>query len=374
MKKNNFVKLAIGLLLATFVITACHKEETLNSEADILAINLPQEILKRDAIVENDRITCYIHAGVDITHIAPTFTLSEGAKITPQSGTVQNFSTPVTYVVSSEDGKYTKQYTITFLYGELATKYHFDHFEWGPDETTKRYHTIYEMNGEAQGIVWASGNSGFSITAGDKPASEYPTFMADNGLIKHAAKLTTCSTGPMGIAFGTPIAAGNLYLGTFELNISNPLQSTKMGIPFSHKPISLKGHYKYKSGDEYIEHTKKNGEISKKGHILDRLDSCAIYAVFYEVTDHLQHLDGTNILTHPNIVSVAQLQNTNEQATWTAFDIPFILKEGKQIDEQKLKDGKYNLALVFSSSKEGHLYNGALQSTLFIDEVEIISE
>lgn len=374
MRKNNFLKLAIVILLLTFGLNACNKDEVLNSEADILSISVPAEILKRDAIIENDKITCFVKSGVDVTKIAPVFKLSDGASITPASGTTQDFSSPVTYKVTSEDGKYTKKYIITFTDGELSTKYHFDYFEWKPDNANKKYHDIYEMNGDTKGIVWASGNSGFAITAGNKPASDYPTFMAEEGFKKHSAKLTTCSTGSMGIAFGTPIAAGNLYLGVFQLDMSNPLKSTRMGLPFTGAPVKLKGYYKYKSGDEYKQYTKADGSKILGGKVLDRKDSCAIYAVFYETTKDVQYLDGTNILTHPNIVSVAQLNKTKEQDNWTAFDIPFKFKKGKSIDEKKLKDGKYNLAIVFSSSKEGNLYNGALGSTLFIDEVELISE
>ena len=45
---------------------------------------------------------------------------------------------------------------------------------------------------------------------------------------------------------------------------------------------------------------------------------------------------------------------------------------GKFIDKEKLKDGKYNVAIVFTSSLEGAYFNGAIGSTLLIDEVELI--
>ena len=45
---------------------------------------------------------------------------------------------------------------------------------------------------------------------------------------------------------------------------------------------------------------------------------------------------------------------------------------GKYIDKEKLTAGKYNVAIVFTSSLEGDHFNGAIGSTLLIDEVELI--
>lgn len=48
------------------------------------------------------------------------------------------------------------------------------------------------------------------------------------------------------------------------------------------------------------------------------------------------------------------------------------LSPGKFIDKEKLMDGKYNIAIVFTSSLEGDHFNGAIGSTLLIDEAELI--
>ena len=45
---------------------------------------------------------------------------------------------------------------------------------------------------------------------------------------------------------------------------------------------------------------------------------------------------------------------------------------GKYIDKEKLTAGKYNVAIVFTSSLEGDHFNGAIGSTLLIDEAELI--
>ena len=48
------------------------------------------------------------------------------------------------------------------------------------------------------------------------------------------------------------------------------------------------------------------------------------------------------------------------------------MQPGKVIDKEKLAQGGYQLSIVFSSSIEGDVFNGAEGSTLWIDEVEII--
>ena len=82
-------------------------------------------------------------------------------------------------------------------------------------------------------------------------------------------------------------------------------------------------------------------------------------------------MDGTNAFTSDHLISVARINDARETDEWTEFNIPFVTKEGKTIDAQKLKDGKYNVAIVFSSSIRGDLFEGAEGSTLYIDEVEL---
>ncbi len=48
-----------------------------------------------------------------VTSLAPTFTLSTSASINPASGSTQNFTNPVVYRVTAEDGSTFKDYTVT---------------------------------------------------------------------------------------------------------------------------------------------------------------------------------------------------------------------------------------------------------------------
>ncbi|MFC8427387.1 family 43 glycosylhydrolase [Streptomyces sp. NPDC057253] len=63
--------------------------------------------LKVDAVVDDagSKVTLPMKEGTDLTALAPEFTLAHGAAISPASGSVQDFSKPVTYEVTGSDGK-----------------------------------------------------------------------------------------------------------------------------------------------------------------------------------------------------------------------------------------------------------------------------
>ena len=62
-----------------------------------------------------------------------------------------------------------------------------------------------------------------------------------------------------------------------------------------------------------------------------------------------------------------------EVDSWTLFTLDFELLSGKTIDPNKLQKGEYKLAIVFSSSVDGAKFEGAVGSTLYIDEVKLTS-
>ena len=65
---------------------------------------------------------------------------------------------------------------------------------------------------------------------------------------------------------------------------------------------------------------------------------------------------------------VASLPSTDQ---WTRFEMFF---EGGEADDQLLDSQGYNMTLVFSSSKGGASFEGAIGSELCIDEVEVSFE
>ena len=359
MKVQSFVL----CFLLTLLSVSCIREEAPNAEADILSCTVDGDILKAEPEIENESVTLTVKSDADITNLAPAFTLTPGAAIRPASGSAFDFTTPRTYTVTSEDGHWTKTYTVRCIVSGVSTEYHFEHITMEPKN--ERYQIFYDFTSNGDSVTWASGNAGFGLTGVPKTPLDYPTMQDDNGYVGKCAKLVTRGTGSFGSGFGMPIAAGNLFIGTFDLlnAIPDARKGTRLGRPFDHVPTYLSGYYKYKAGESY----KVNGEEVK-----GKKDQCDIYAIFYETDEDVKYLDGFNGLTSPNLISVARISDQKETDEWTRFYIPFVAKPGKVIDKDKLAKGGYQLSIVFSSSLKGDVFEGAEGSTLWIDEVEII--
>ena len=73
-----------GLSLLT---AACIREEAPNAEADILTCVVPGDVLKAEPEITNESVTLTVKSDADITSLAPEFTLTPGATISPASGT-----------------------------------------------------------------------------------------------------------------------------------------------------------------------------------------------------------------------------------------------------------------------------------------------
>ena len=106
--------------------------------------------------------------------------------------------------------------------------------------------------------------------------------------------------------------------------------------------------------------------------VTSRTDEPAIYAVLYLNHDEQGNkvmLHGDDVRTSPYIVSQAEVSTLPPTDEWRPFEMTF--EASAPIDASLLRDGGYNLALVFSSSKTGDMFEGSVGSTLYIDKVEI---
>ena len=364
---KNFIASSILLLS----VSACIQDEALNVEAAIDACN-GKSIQLSTIDHTNKEIEVYVLADTDVSAQELNFTLADGATIkADESENNDNppyfdFSNSTTrsFTVTSDDGHVKTTYTVRINKLDLPTSFSFENLKQNDS-----YDILYVS--DKQGILeWASGNPGFQLCGMALSAEDYPTVMVENGGIKgNYVKLTTRSTGNFGSAIGMPIAAGNLFIGSFDLSsaLTNAPAATHFGVQFYKTPIRLKGYYKFKRGDVYTE----KGET-----VSDKQDSFDIYAILYEAEDNSFMLNGSNALTDPSIVLMARIDQADavETDTWKAFDLPFESRNGKTVDTQMQADGKYKLGIVFSSSINGAYFKGAVGSTLQIDEVELICE
>lgn len=372
-------------------LSSCFKEEPLNAECDIEQayihadnknlLNLftnPSDTLVN---VQSDqtKIEFTMRPFAALTKQAPIFRLTPGATISPESGSLQDFSKgPVTYVVTSENKQWSRTYQVSIKKGQ-TTILNEKEFEFEDAYLSKGYYNWQEnWNGDILGI-WATGNSGFNISNPSAKPEEYPTVMIKDGYKGKGVKLTTKRTSKLADIVHKPIAAGNLFIGQFDATdaLNDAMKATKFGRPFSFsaKPVKLEGWYKYQAGEKF---TDKNMQE------LDRHDYGTIYAVLYENIDEKGNavlLYGDNVQTSKQIVALALVGETHDDNgkvaigntwKWHHFSVDFKYK--KAIDPIKLKNGGYSLTIVSSSSSDGANFLGAVGSTLWIDSFKLICE
>lgn len=396
MKKRLYLPLV--LLMGALFIGGCIKSEAPNAEADILSCTLDEAILRAEPTVINDAVMVLVsRAKGSLEALAPKFEITPGATIVPESGTVRNFSDEATgqstggknthlYTVTSEDGKWSKEYKVTVTDKDFSTFFALDHWYLNQSETYENpYQPVFiddnGNNGPAdehiQLKIWSSGNAGYAIVGGDNP-SDFPTSKStDSQSGKYAAKLETKLTGYKPL----PLAAGNLFLGSFDAAtaMAKPLEATRFGVPFDRKPLRLSGHYKYKSGPVYKEYDKEAGTVID---VKDKRDSCSLYAVLYYKDmpgstdvgfgEEDNRLHGGNALISDRLIALAAL-DTDEIGEYTFFDIEFEYNKKGYIkfDEELSAQYKYYFAIVCSASSDGGRFSGAPGSIMHVDNLRV---
>ncbi|MEG2790670.1 MAG: PCMD domain-containing protein [Odoribacter sp.] len=395
--KKLFLYLSLSFLLAS-----CIQNEALNTEADIESCTVLNEEGKADphikgnVLVNNTQIIAQANPKINLASLALHVKLTEGATISPNPRELRDYSWAQHFVVTSQDGVWNKKYTVMIDTFEMPTSYDFEFFELN---AAHQYQVFYEkvyvkkiiMESDKDTVkidtffkqyIWASGNSGYALTGVGKTAEDYPTvsLKSEKG---RGIKLETKSTGGFGEMAKMPIAAGNLFLGVFD--VSNAMlearKATLFGLPFGRKPLSFTGRYKFKRGAVLTDIGNNGKPVPVAGE-----DVCDIYAILYESAGLDKNaLNGDNVLNNDHIIAMARLKRPTVYApetdmtkiSYENFDIQFdydSYKNKRSFDGNKSRNYEYNLAIVFTSSVDGAYFKGAVGSTLYVDEVKVVCE
>ena len=350
-------------------------------------------VAEQPVINEDNTITFKVKASAtadDLKALVPTITYSHKATIAPESGVAQDFSDNkhVSYIVTSEDGTVTKKYDVyvSEVVEDRFIYYNFDE-PWQPvsddpsnlDKTWPSPSPINELASANQGVQALKSMMNYT---GDFAMQETPGY---NGSI-NAVKLQTIKSkglNAFGIVNAPAITPGTLFTGSFVysyaagLSKEGQLGMTHFGRECNKKPILFRGAYKYKKGTNYIDGSKATGAVTgwKPNEWPENLpneDKGLIIAVLFEVENADDHLDGNNLMDESKHVMRAivggndYISDTNGE--WKTFEIPF--EKIGAYDPAK----QYKLAIVCQSSKDGADFKGAENSTLIVDELEVIGE
>lgn len=129
--------------------------------------------------------------------------------------------------------------------------------------------------------------------------------------------------------------SGALWTGDFQLDIANPTDSPKFGVPFTGTPERFQCHYKY---------LPMNG------------DSMDIYSTLFKWNTSTNQRD---------TIAHCQLRSTQTVSNYTLLDMEFDYKmENVEPD---------TIQVVFTSSAAGFNFEGELNSQLYVDEVKLVN-
>ncbi|NUR39805.1 MAG: family 43 glycosylhydrolase, partial [Streptomyces sp.] len=196
-----------------------------------------QPDLKVDAIIDNadSEITLPLKEGTDLTSLAPEFTLAHGAAISPASGSVQDFTQPVTYEVTGSDGK-KRTWTVSALvmkspvlpglnadpnivrFGDTFYLYPTtDGFDGWSGTQFKAYSSTDLVHWKDHGVIldlgpdvsWADSRA-WAPTIAEKDGKYYFYFCADANI---GVAVSDSPTGPFKDALGQPLLKAGQFSG-----------------------------------------------------------------------------------------------------------------------------------------------------------------
>lgn len=159
-------------------------------------------------------------------------------------------------------------------------------------------------------------------------------------------------------------AAASLYTGTFGKLNGTKGATLNWGVPFTSRPTSLKGVYRYSPGS-INRGTQPSGAPAKGSD-----DMCQIYCVLttkafvVDNTDAPKYLP--NFQTDTDVVAYGTLPDNMCQSTnneWVEFDIPLVYNN--------LTTKPTHLIVVCSSSKYGDYFYGSDSSVLYLDDFSL---
>ncbi|MEV0227360.1 family 43 glycosylhydrolase [Streptomyces sp. NPDC050704] len=193
--------------------------------------------LKVDAIVDDadSRITLPLTEGSDLKALAPEFTLAHGASISPASGTLRDFTEPVTYEVTGSDGE-KRTWTVEALemkspvlpglnadpnivrFGDTFYIYPTtDGFPGWSGTQFKAYSSKDLVHWKDHGVIldlgpdvsWADSRA-WAPTMGEKNEKYYFYFSADANI---GVAVSDSPTGPFKDPLGKPLLKAGQYTG-----------------------------------------------------------------------------------------------------------------------------------------------------------------
>lgn len=255
-----------------------------------------------------------------------------------------------TYEVVATDGQQASSVTKTFTTENITQL---------PNNSFENWHQsgkTWLIYGENESIFWDSGNHG-SSTLGVN-VTNYDESTQVNG--NRSIKLSSQFVGILGIG---KFAAGNLFAGEY-VGTDGTDGILDFGRPFTDRPATLTGYYKYNQGTiDYV------GSGTPEGITSGTPDIGCIYIAIGDWDTPVRIKTKDKTLFDPNdehIIAYGELNLTQGQTDWKDFSIKLEYRS-------KERKPKY-IIVVASASKYGDYFTGSTTSTLWLDDFNLSYE
>lgn len=255
------------------------------------------------------------------------------------------------------DGKTAGESTFK-TYATEGTVYNLSFDDWV--KVGKAWYATSNSNDVNTGLVWDSANEGTSDILGQ---SLVPTTPEESIVISgKAAKMMS------GELLGN-FAAGNIYTGDFGSATISPVGAKlKWGVPFTSRPLALRGWYRY----EPVAINRSSGSYS---YLEGQTDFCQIQIFLTTWSQQFEVSTGDNrfvdtsvnnkeIVAYGGIVSQDNTtDNPGNRNGYVQFTIP--------LEYRSLSQPTY-IVISGAASRYGDYFTGGLGSTMYLDELELI--
>lgn len=214
-------------------------------------------------------------------------------------------------------------------------------------------------NSDAANSYWATGNKG--VTMSGKNSITVPSDVTVDGTGK-AAELSTIGGVPI-----AQIAAGNLFVGDFVMsglptNLPAMRKCPRFGRPYTGRPTSLSGWYKYTSAQIDIAADNTLPELKTK---IGDPDECHIYISLENWGGATERPLGTGVtsLSDPSVIGFGEFHSSQTVSEYTPFTI--------KIEYKNTGDKPTHIVIVATSSRWGGDFCGGTGSVLYVDQLAL---
>ncbi len=340
----------ILVLLTLISLMGCLKEDRFpfSDKNAILTFTLPGQTTGTTIDDDSLRVNMSFSSESDLTALIPSeVTISNLASISPETTLPQDFSAPVIYKVTAEDGTTADWTVIAGVQGSEPQLVNSDFNSWYSVGN-------YQQPGEsASSTIWDSANKPLAIV--NSPNTNPEERSGDDLYVN----MVTIAAPAL-----VRIAAATIYTGIFTdkpPSVSDPRSNIAFGTPYAGTPVSFSTEYQYTPGDSYED---------ADGNVLPGNDNCDIYVLLQLADEN----DPTNVQR----VATAWFRSGDTVTDWTTITADFIYGEldaGSPDYMQPIAPETWapagsianQITVVYSSSALGDSFTGAIGSVLNAD-------